>query len=47
MEKRSIEELNLLDDFLFQETISNPEYGEEVCKIILSTILGKKIRRVK
>lgn len=47
MVKRKIEELNLLDDFLFQETISRGAEGEEVCRILLSTILGKNIRRVR
>ena len=45
--RRKLEELNLLDDFLFQEVISRGEKGEEVCRIILSTILGRKIRQVK
>ena len=47
MGKRTLEELNLLDDFLFQETISRAKEGEEVCRILLSTILGRPIRRVR
>lgn len=44
---RSLEELNLLDDFLFQEMVASPEVGEEFCRILLRVILGKEIRRVR
>lgn len=47
MVKRSIEQLNLLDDFLFQAVISRGEEGAEVCRILLNTILGKNITRVR
>lgn len=42
--KRSIEELNLMDDFLFQEVMRSPEFGVEFCQILLSTLLRRKIR---
>ena len=45
--KRSLEELSLIDDFLFQEIISRGEAGEEICRILLSTILGRPIGRVR
>jgi len=44
---RKLEELNLLDDFLFHEVVASPEVGEEFCRILLSVILGKEIRKVK
>lgn len=47
MKKRSLEELNVLDDFLFQEMVTRGEEGENFCRILLSTILGKNIRNVK
>lgn len=47
MNRRSLEELNVLDDFLFQEMIRRGEEGENFCRILLSTILGKNIRNVK
>lgn len=47
MKKRSLEELNVLDDFLFQEMIKRGKEGENFCRILLSTILGKNIRNVK
>ena len=43
---RPLEELNLIDNFLFQQLLSS-EDGEEFARILLSTILEKPIRRVK
>lgn len=43
---RPLSELNLLDDFLFQELLSQEEDGEKFCRILLSTILGKPVRKV-
>ena len=45
--KRKLEALNLINDFLFQELISQEGDGEEFARILLSTILGKRIRKVK
>lgn len=44
---RKLENLNLIDNFLFQEMLSQEEDGEAFARILLSTILGKTIRRVK
>lgn len=44
---RSLAELNLLDDFLFQEIVSQKETGEEFCRILLRTILNRPIRNVR
>ena len=44
---RKLEELNLIDNFLFQEMLSQKEEGEEFARILLSTILDKNIRKVK
>lgn len=44
--RRALEELNLIDDFLFQEVLSG-EGGEEFARILLGTILGRTIRKVK
>ena len=43
---RNLEDLNLIDNFLFQQMLSQ-EDGEEFARILLSTILGQQIRRVK
>ena len=44
---RPLEKLNLIDNFLFQTIVSQEGDGEEFCKIILNTILGKRIRKVR
>lgn len=44
---RRLEDLNLMDDFLFQEMLMQEDTGEEFCRILLSTILGRPFRRVK
>lgn len=43
---RKLEKLNLIDNFLFQQMLSQ-EDGEEFARILLSTILGRHIRNVK
>lgn len=44
---RKLEDLNLIDDFLFQEMLMQEDTGEEFCRILLGTILGRTIRNVK
>lgn len=44
---RKLEELNLIDNFLFQEMISQKEIGEEFAKLLLGTILDRNIRSVR
>lgn len=44
---RPLSELNLMDDFLFQEMLAQEDIGEEFCRILLSTILGKPLRKVR
>jgi len=44
---RRLEDLNLIDNFLFQQMLMQEEDGEKFARILLSTILGKKIRNVK
>lgn len=40
MQKRNLEELNLLDDFLMGSVLSYPGIGPEVCRRMVSIILG-------
>lgn len=35
MQKRTLEELNLIDDFLFNKMISHPEFGSIIPRLIL------------
>ena len=44
---RPLSELNIIDDFLFQQLLSQEGDGEEFCRILLSTILGRPIRNVR
>ena len=44
---RKLKDLNLIDNFLFQAMLSQEKDGEEFARILLSTILGRHIRKVK
>lgn len=44
--KRKIENLNLLDDFLFYEVVSG-EKGEGFCRLLLQTVCGKKVENIR
>ena len=44
---RSLAQLDLIDNFLFQATISQGEAGEEVCRILLRTILGRPFGKIR
>ena len=41
MAKRKLEDLNLLDDFLFGSMVTHPEVGEKFAREILKIIFGK------
>lgn len=47
MTRRKLEDLNVIDDFLFQELVAKEGIGEEFCRILLSTILGRTIQKIK
>ena len=44
MQKKKLEDLNLLDDFLFGAVISHPNYGERFVRILIKIILDKDIK---
>ena len=44
---RSLAQLDLIDNFLFQATISQGEAGEEVCRILLRTILRRPFGKIR
>lgn len=46
MGKRTIEQLNLMEDFLFQEVLNSQEAGSKVAQLILSVILQRPIGEV-
>lgn len=47
MMKRKLEELNLLDDFLFNEMTEKEGVNEKFCRILLETILMRELGKVK
>ena len=47
MQKRKLEELNLLDDFLFGTMVTHPEVGEPFVRELLRIILGRELRNLK
>ena len=46
-QRRSLDELNVLDDFLMSAAASDPEDGPEFCRLLLSTLLERPIGQVK
>lgn len=41
--KKTLEELDIMDDFLMNALAGNPEIGEDFCRSLLSVLLQKKI----
>lgn len=44
---KPFEELNVLDNFLFNATTSDAEVGEEFCRILLMVLLQRKIGKIR
>lgn len=44
---KTLEELNVLDDFLMNAIVTTPEIGEMFCRTVLSVLLQKKVGKVK
>lgn len=44
---KTLEELNVLDDFLMNAIVTTPEVGEMFCRTVLSVLLQKKVGKVK
>ena len=44
---RTLQELNLLDGFLFYELAGSKKYGERFCRIILERILGRPLKKIR
>lgn len=47
MQKETLAQMNLLEDFLFETVLSYPELGEKVGKKMLEIIFGRKIGKVR
>ena len=46
-EKKTLEKMDVIDDFLFKEIMADEEFGLEVCRIILETVLGRKVGKIR
>lgn len=44
--KKKLEEMNLLDDFLFGSMVAYPEIGQRFVKILLKTIFGREFKHL-
>ncbi|MBQ6968237.1 MAG: Rpn family recombination-promoting nuclease/putative transposase, partial [Lachnospiraceae bacterium] len=44
--KKTLEEMDVIDDFLFTEIITDEENGKEVCRMILSLVLKREIGEI-
>lgn len=44
---KTLEELNVLDDFLMNAIVTTPEIGEIFCRTVLSVLLQRKVGKVK
>ena len=47
MARRKLEELNLLDNFLFGSVLNYPVLGEKFARILLKIVLGKEFEKLK
>ena len=47
MAKKKLQELNLLDNFLFEKMVTYPGLGEEFCKKLISIVLGINLNKLK
>ena len=47
MQRRKLEDLNLLDDFLFNKIVCHSEYGEQFSRELLRIVLGKNVGRLQ
>lgn len=45
--KRTLQELNLIDDFLSNAIASNKEISEPFYRLLLSVLLGKKLKKIR
>lgn len=46
-ERKKLEDLNLLDNFLFGSVVTYPEYGEQFSRYLLKVVLNKNIRKLR
>lgn len=44
---KQLEEMNVIDDFLFSEIMADEENGLEVCRMILSCVLRREVKNIR
>ena len=44
---KELEEMNVIDDFLFSEIMADEKNGSEACRIILSCVLKREIQDIR
>ncbi len=47
MQRKRLEDMNLLDDFLFNAIMTFPGIGERFCKLLLQVIFGREIGKLR
>ena len=47
MQRKRLEDMNLLDDFLFNAVMTFPGIGERFCRLLLQVVLGREIGRLR
>ena len=47
MQRRKLEELNLMDDFLFNAMLTHPETGEKFTHTILKLLFNRDFKNLK
>lgn len=47
IKKRKLEDLNVLDDFMFSAAASDEEVGKEFCRTMLSVLLQKELGEIQ
>ena len=45
--KKTLENMNVLDDFLMSQLAADAEYGEAFCRRLLSSLLSRKIGKLR
>ncbi len=44
---KTLEQLNVMDDFLMNAVTANPDVGEHFCRTVLSVLLQRKIEKIR
>ncbi len=45
--KKSLEDMDVMDDFLMEQLATDPELGSDFCRRMLSTLLQRELKRIR